>query len=197
MPQNSLKNCFLIVSDYFSYKNRPIDLVRGLFSSLDIGTYIQYTCEPLCTFLGPIGDAQMPQNSINTRFLAALDHFSFKNRPIDLVRCPLSNLDTGTYIWPTCRSVCTFLGPFGRAQMLQNSRKNSFLVVADHFLYKNWPIYLVRGLFSSFNNGTYIPLTCGLLSTFLGPFGGAQMPQNSTKNLFFGWSGPLILQEQA
>jgi hypothetical protein len=37
MPQNSIKNYFLFL-DYFSYKNGPIDLVRGLFSSLDIGT---------------------------------------------------------------------------------------------------------------------------------------------------------------
>jgi hypothetical protein len=77
MPQNSIKNYFLVVSDYFSYKNGPIDLVWGLFSNLDIGTYIPFTFGPLCTFLGPIGGAQMPQNSINTHFLAVLDHFFY------------------------------------------------------------------------------------------------------------------------
>jgi hypothetical protein len=40
--------------------------------------------------------------------------------------------------------------------MPQNRKKNYFLVVPDHFLYKNGPIYLVRGLFSSLNIGTYI-----------------------------------------
>jgi hypothetical protein len=120
-----MKNYFLVGSDYFSYKNGPVDLDRGLFSSLDIGTYIPPTCGPLCTFLGPIGGAQMPQNSINTYFLAALNHFSYMNGPIDLVRCPFSNLDTGTYIWPTYGSMCTFLGPFGGAHMHQNRIKKT------------------------------------------------------------------------
>jgi hypothetical protein len=44
------------------------DLVRGLFSSLDIGIYIWPTCRPLCTFLRPIGGAQMPQNRIKNYF---------------------------------------------------------------------------------------------------------------------------------
>jgi hypothetical protein len=39
-------------------------LVRGLFSSLDIGTHILSTCRSLGTFLGPFGGAQKPQNSI-------------------------------------------------------------------------------------------------------------------------------------
>jgi hypothetical protein len=37
---------FLVLLDYFSYKNRQVDLVRGLFSSLDI----PLTCWPLSTF---------------------------------------------------------------------------------------------------------------------------------------------------
>jgi hypothetical protein len=65
MPQNSIKKVFSdFVFYYFSYKNGPNDFVRGLFSSLDIGTYILLTSEPLCTFFGPVGGAQMPQNSI-------------------------------------------------------------------------------------------------------------------------------------
>jgi hypothetical protein len=76
MPQNSIKNYFLAVSDYFSYNIGPIDSVRGSFSNLDIGTNILFTCEPLCTFLGPIGEAQMPQKSINIHYLAVFDHLS-------------------------------------------------------------------------------------------------------------------------
>jgi hypothetical protein len=68
----------------------------------------------------------------------------------------------------------------------KQEEKKYFLVVPDYFLYKNGHIYLVRGLFSSLNIGTYISPTCGLLRTFLGPFEGAQMPQNSTKKLFSG-----------
>jgi hypothetical protein len=44
-----------MVLDYFSYKNGPNDLVRGLFSRLDIGTYILSTCGPSSTFLGSFG----------------------------------------------------------------------------------------------------------------------------------------------
>jgi hypothetical protein len=108
MPQNSIKSNFLVGSDHLSYKNGSIDLARGPPSSLDIGTYIPPTCGPLSTPLGPIGRAQMPQTSINTHPWAVLDHFSYMYRPIDLVRCPFPNLDTGKYIRPTCGSVCTF-----------------------------------------------------------------------------------------
>jgi hypothetical protein len=69
MPQNSIKNDFLVVSDYFSYENGPIDLVRGLYSSLDIGTNNFPTCMPSSTFLVPFGGAKMPQNSIKSYFL--------------------------------------------------------------------------------------------------------------------------------
>jgi hypothetical protein len=33
VPQNSIKNCFWVISDYFSYKNGPHNLVRGLSST--------------------------------------------------------------------------------------------------------------------------------------------------------------------
>jgi hypothetical protein len=85
-PKEHRKNYFLVVLDYFSYKNGPIDLVRGLFSSQDIGPCIPPTWGPLITFLGPFGGAQMPINSIKNYFLVVLDHFSYKNEPIDLVR---------------------------------------------------------------------------------------------------------------
>jgi hypothetical protein len=67
-PKQHKKNYYLVVLDYFTYNNGPKDLVRGLFSSLDTGTYIPPTCRPLCTFLGPFGGAQMPQNSIEKSF---------------------------------------------------------------------------------------------------------------------------------
>jgi len=86
MPQNSIKNFFLVVLDYFFYKNGSDDLVRGLFSSLDIGTYILSTFGPLCTFLGPFEGAQMPQNAYKNYFLIVLDYFSYKNGLNDLVR---------------------------------------------------------------------------------------------------------------
>jgi hypothetical protein len=53
----------LVVLEHFSYKNRPIDLVRGLFSSEDIGPYIPSTCGPLCTFLGPFGVLKSPKTA--------------------------------------------------------------------------------------------------------------------------------------
>jgi hypothetical protein len=56
MPQNSIQNYFWVVSYYFSYKNGPNDLVRGLFSCLDIGTYILPTCGLLHTFLVNLGE---------------------------------------------------------------------------------------------------------------------------------------------
>jgi hypothetical protein len=88
MPQNSIKNYFLVVSDYFSYKN---DLVRGLFTSLDIGTNNLPTFRPLCTFFGLFGGAETPPNIINTHFLGVFDHFSYNNRPIDFDRGPFSS----------------------------------------------------------------------------------------------------------
>jgi hypothetical protein len=63
-PKQHGKSYFLVVLDYFSSKNGPIDLVRSSFSSQDIGLYISSTCGPLCTFLGPLRGTQMPQNSI-------------------------------------------------------------------------------------------------------------------------------------
>jgi hypothetical protein len=68
MPQNSIKNYYLVVLDYFSYKNGPNNLVRGLFSNLNIGTFIPPTYGPLSTIFGPFGAALMPQNSIKNYF---------------------------------------------------------------------------------------------------------------------------------
>jgi hypothetical protein len=61
-------------------------------------------------------------------------------------------------------------------------KKLYFLVVLDHFSDKNGPIDLVRGFFSRQDILPYTPSTCGPLCTFLGQFGGAQMPQNRNEN---------------
>jgi hypothetical protein len=71
--------------------------------------------------------------------------------------------------------------------------KYYFLVVSDYFSYKNGPLDLVMGLFLNLDIGTYIPPTCESMYTFLGPFRGAQMPQNRIKRLFSGFFGPLLL----
>jgi hypothetical protein len=63
MPKKSIKIFLGVVLYYFSYKNRPNELVRGLFSSLDVGTYILPTCGFLCTFLGPFGGAEIPKTA--------------------------------------------------------------------------------------------------------------------------------------
>jgi hypothetical protein len=59
MKKKQHENCFLVVSDNFSYKNGPNNLVRGLFFSLDIGPYLLPNCGHLGTFFGPFGGAQM------------------------------------------------------------------------------------------------------------------------------------------
>jgi hypothetical protein len=101
-PKQHRKNNFLVVSDDFSYKNGPIDLVRGLFSSLDIGTNNLSTCRSLCTISGLFGSAQMPQEFMKSYFLVVSDYFSYKNGPIDFIRGLFSSLDIGTYKSPTC-----------------------------------------------------------------------------------------------
>jgi hypothetical protein len=63
MPQNSMKNYFQVVSDYFPYKNGPINFVRSLYSSLDIGTNNLPTCTPLGTSLGPFGVPKFPKTA--------------------------------------------------------------------------------------------------------------------------------------
>jgi hypothetical protein len=70
--------------------------------------------------------------------------------------------------------------------MSQNSiKKHHFLVVLDHFFHKNGPIDLFSGFFLSLDIRLYITPTCRPLSTFLGPFRGAQMPQNRTEKKHF------------
>jgi hypothetical protein len=63
-PKTAEKNYFLVAPDYFFLKEGLNDMVRGLFSSLNIGTYILPTCGPLCTFLGQFGGAKMPPECI-------------------------------------------------------------------------------------------------------------------------------------
>jgi hypothetical protein len=53
LPFAARQHIKTIVSIYYlSYKIGPTDLVRGLLSSIGIGTYISPTCGSLCTFWG-------------------------------------------------------------------------------------------------------------------------------------------------
>jgi hypothetical protein len=81
------------------------------------------------------------------------------------------------HILPTFRPLCTFLGPFGDAQIPQNSIKKLFLVISDYFLYKNGPYDLVWGLFSSLDVRTYILLSLRPLFAFLSPFAVPKCPK--------------------
>jgi hypothetical protein len=63
-PKPAQKTYFLVGPVHLFFKNGLNDMVRGLFSSLNIGTYILLTCGPLCTFFCPFGGSQMPQNNI-------------------------------------------------------------------------------------------------------------------------------------
>jgi hypothetical protein len=132
------KSYFLVAPDHFFLKNGLIDMVRGLFSSLNIGTYILSTCGPMFTFLGPFGGTQMPQNSIKKHFRVVSYYISYKNGPNDLVTGLFSSLYFRTYIPPTCGPLSTFLGPFGRAQMPHDSIKKVSSGCLGSFLLEKW-----------------------------------------------------------
>jgi hypothetical protein len=102
-------------------------MIRGLFSIINIGTYILPTCRPLCTFSGPFWGAQMPQNIIKNYFLVVLDYFFCMNGPNDLVRGLFSSSDIGTYIPPTCKPLWTFLGPCWGAKMPKDNIKKTII----------------------------------------------------------------------
>jgi hypothetical protein len=97
-----------------------------------------------------------------------------------------SSLDIRTYIPPTCGPLRNFLVHFGVPKCPKTAQKTYVLVAPDHFFLEDWLNDMVRGLFSSLNIGTYILPTCGPLCTFLGQFGGAQMPQKLHKKTNFG-----------
>jgi hypothetical protein len=118
-PKTAQKTYLLVAPDNFFLKNGLIDMVWGLFSSLNTETYILPTCGSLCNFFSPFGGASMPQNSIKNYFWVVSYYFSYKNGPNDLVRDLFSCLDIETYILPTCGPLHTFLGPFEGAQMPQ------------------------------------------------------------------------------
>jgi hypothetical protein len=107
----------------------PNDLVRGLFISLDIGSYIVPSAHvPPFEYL--FGQEQLKKNI----FWLFWTIFPKNYGPNDLVRGLCSSLDIGPYILPTCWPLNTFLGPFEGAQMATNSiNKHNFLVVLDHF----------------------------------------------------------------
>jgi hypothetical protein len=79
----------------------------------------------------------------------------------------------------------------------KTAQKTYFLVAPDHLFLKNRLNDMVSSLFSSLNIGTYMLPTCGPLCTFLGPFGGGQIPQYSTKKLYSGRFVLFLLQERA
>jgi hypothetical protein len=83
MAKNSIKNCFLVVLDHFSHKNGPDDLVRGLFSCLDIRSYIPPTFGPLSTFLGTNGPKMVKKQDKNL-FCGCFRPLEKKNGPNDL-----------------------------------------------------------------------------------------------------------------
>jgi hypothetical protein len=74
-PKTAQKTYFLVAPEYFFLNNGIIDMVRGIFSSLNIGTYILSTCGPVCTFSGPFGVSQMPQNSMKNYFSGCFIQF--------------------------------------------------------------------------------------------------------------------------
>ena len=131
----ALKINFLLVSDYLSYKIGPIDLVRGLLSSSDIGTYILPTSGPLYSFLGPSRCPIAPKQHKNIFWLF----------------WTISPLRMSLLIWlgayfhaktlghtsPPLAGLCIlFLGPFGGPQMSQNSIKR--LYCFGIFLLQEW-----------------------------------------------------------
>jgi hypothetical protein len=63
MPQKCIKSYFLVVLDYFFYENGPIDLIKGLFSSFDIGTHILPTCEPCVPFWVQLAVPKYPKTA--------------------------------------------------------------------------------------------------------------------------------------
>jgi hypothetical protein len=78
MPKNSIKKTFSGCFGPFLLEEGPNNLVRGLFSRLDIGPYILPTCGPLHTFLGSFGVAQKAKNSVKKLFTACLGIFLLK-----------------------------------------------------------------------------------------------------------------------
>jgi hypothetical protein len=150
MSQNSIKSIFGLFWT-LSPTRMGLLLKLGLFiSSLDIGPYIQPTCGPLYTFLGPFWGAQMPQNSIR--------------KTIFWLFWTITPTRMGLLIWLrayflaktlghiSCRliGICiSFWVRIGVPKCPKTALKNYFLVVLDHFLYKSGPVDLVRDLFSS------------------------------------------------
>jgi hypothetical protein len=76
-PKQHEKNYFLVVLDHFSYKNGPIDLVRGFFSSLDIGPYIPRTCGLFVPFWVQMGVPKCPKTALKNYFLVGLVKVKF------------------------------------------------------------------------------------------------------------------------
>jgi hypothetical protein len=98
-----------------------------------------------------------------------------------LVWGPSSNLDTETYIRPTFRSVCMFLGPFGGAQMPQSRMKKKIFWLFRTISTTRMGLLIRLGAYFQAKTSRH---TSRLLAGLFGPFGGAQMPQHGTKTYF-------------
>jgi hypothetical protein len=128
-PKTAYRIYFLVVLDYFSNKNGANDLVRSLFSSLDIGKYIPPTCVLLGIFLGPFGGAQKPQNSMKkTVFCFFFNYFSYKNEPNDSVRGLFFKLRQWDIHLAPCRPLCNFASIWGCPNAPKQHRKTIFLM---------------------------------------------------------------------
>jgi hypothetical protein len=102
------------------------------------------------------------------------------------------------YIQPGHLRVCVHLfGSIWGCPNAPEQDKKLFSGGSGPFPLQEWAYLFGKRLIFKPQHWNIHPTTCRLLSTFLGPFGGAKMPQTSTKNLFSGWSGPLIFQEWA
>jgi hypothetical protein len=147
-PKIALKPIFWLFWTIFSYTNGPIDLVRGLFSSLDIGTHLPHL--RICVyFFGSIwGCPDTPNRIKKNFFLVVFDHFSYMNDPIDFFRGLFSNLDIRTYILPTFRPLSTHLGPFGGAQMPQNSMKKTIFCLFQTLSPTRMGLFIWLGVYS-------------------------------------------------
>jgi hypothetical protein len=84
-PKQPENNYFLVVSDYFSYRNGPVDLVRVFFKlrHWDIHLTLLGT---LVYLFRSIWECINAPKQHQTKFLVVLDHFFLKNGPNDMVR---------------------------------------------------------------------------------------------------------------
>jgi hypothetical protein len=121
----------------------------------------------------------------------------FLNRSMDLVRSLFSSKDIGPYILPTYRPLSTFLGPFGGAQMPQNSRKKLFSGWFGLFLLQEWAYGFGYGLFFKVRYWAIHPAHLSVFQYFFGTIWGCPNAPKQYKNYFLGVLDPFFIQEWA